>query len=148
VQHQFLQGQVVGVLSNQGACIIAKSYEMKARGVTTGMPMPIWDALPLCPDGIFIKRDPRQNAQRSLFGESDPRQLEPEEPKLFTNRSVHKSLLQRALRSVILPPGKLTSREQTRQDSSKIDARGPANRDGRAGIGAAVVAGHGRNHDA
>jgi nucleotidyltransferase/DNA polymerase involved in DNA repair len=55
VRHRFLQGQSVGVLSNQGACVIAKSYEMKARGVTTGMP--IWDALPLCPEGIFIKRD-------------------------------------------------------------------------------------------
>lgn len=55
VRHSFLRGQAVGVLSNQGACVIAKSYEMKARGVTTGMP--IWDALPLCPEGIFIKRD-------------------------------------------------------------------------------------------
>jgi len=55
VRHRFLRGQAVGVLGNQGACIIAKSYEMKARGVTTGMP--IWDALPLCPEGIFIKRD-------------------------------------------------------------------------------------------
>jgi nucleotidyltransferase/DNA polymerase involved in DNA repair len=45
----------VGVLSNQGACVIAKSYELKARGVTTGMP--IWDALPLCPEAIFVKRD-------------------------------------------------------------------------------------------
>ena len=45
----------MGVLSNQGACVIAKSYELKARGVTTGMP--IWDALPLCPEAIFIKRD-------------------------------------------------------------------------------------------
>ncbi|MCE9546844.1 MAG: nucleotidyltransferase [Planctomycetia bacterium] len=45
----------VGVLGNHGACIIAKSYEMKAFGVTTGMP--IWEALPICPDGIYIKRD-------------------------------------------------------------------------------------------
>jgi nucleotidyltransferase/DNA polymerase involved in DNA repair len=55
VRHRCLRGQAVGVLSNQGACVIAKSYEMKARGVTTGMP--IWDALPLCPEAIFIKRD-------------------------------------------------------------------------------------------
>jgi nucleotidyltransferase/DNA polymerase involved in DNA repair len=55
VRHRFLRGQSVGVLSNQGACVIAKSYEMKARGITTGMP--IWDALPLCPEGIFVKRD-------------------------------------------------------------------------------------------
>ena len=50
-----LRGLPVGVLGNHGACIIAKSYEMKASGVTTGMP--IWDALPLCPDGIYVKRD-------------------------------------------------------------------------------------------
>src|SRR5664279_5620661 len=49
------RGSRWGVLSNQGACAIAKSYEMKARGVTTSMP--IWDALPLCPEGIFVKRD-------------------------------------------------------------------------------------------
>ena len=55
VRHRCLRGQAVGVLSNQGACVIAKSYELKARGVTTGMP--IWDALPLCPEAIFIKRD-------------------------------------------------------------------------------------------
>jgi len=50
-----LQGLPVGVLGNHGACIIAKSYEMKAFGVTTGMP--IWDAVPICPDGIYVKRD-------------------------------------------------------------------------------------------
>ncbi|MEO2036619.1 MAG: nucleotidyltransferase, partial [Planctomycetaceae bacterium] len=50
-----LRGMPVGVLGNHGACIIAKSYEMKASGVTTGMP--IWEALPLCPDGVYVKRD-------------------------------------------------------------------------------------------
>jgi nucleotidyltransferase/DNA polymerase involved in DNA repair len=50
-----LRGLPVGVLGNHGACIIAKSYEMKAAGVTTGMP--IWEAAPLCPDGIYVKRD-------------------------------------------------------------------------------------------
>ncbi len=45
----------VGVLGNQGACVIAKSYEMKAAGVKTGVP--IWEAVKLCPDGIYIKRD-------------------------------------------------------------------------------------------
>src|SRR3989304_1598383 len=55
VRRRCLRGQAVGVLSNQGACVIAKSYELKARGVTTGMP--IWDALPLCPEAVFIKRD-------------------------------------------------------------------------------------------
>ncbi|MGE3408248.1 MAG: nucleotidyltransferase [Pirellulales bacterium] len=44
-----------GVLGNQGACVIAKSYEAKALGVKTGMP--IWEAVERCPDGVFLKRD-------------------------------------------------------------------------------------------
>jgi DNA polymerase V len=55
VRDAFLVGKPVGVLGNQGACVIAKSYEMKAAGVATGMP--IWDALVKCPDGVYIKRD-------------------------------------------------------------------------------------------
>jgi DNA polymerase V len=55
VRYPYLKNQPVGVLSNQGACVIAKSYELKAKGVTTGMP--IWDALPLCREAIYIKRD-------------------------------------------------------------------------------------------
>ena len=43
------------MLGNQGACVIAKSYEMRAAGVATGMP--IWDALVKCPDGVYVKRD-------------------------------------------------------------------------------------------
>ena len=43
------------VLGNQGACCIAKSYEAKALGVKTGMP--IWDAVEVCPDGVYLKRD-------------------------------------------------------------------------------------------
>ena len=50
-----LAGVPVGVLGNQGACVIAKSYEMKAAGVKTGVP--IWDAMKLCPDGLYVKRD-------------------------------------------------------------------------------------------
>lgn len=50
-----LRGLPVGVLGNQGACVIAKSYELKAAGVRTGMP--IWDALALCPSAVFVKRD-------------------------------------------------------------------------------------------
>lgn len=38
----------VGVCGNQGA-------EMKAAGVKTGVP--IWDAVKLCPEGVYIKRD-------------------------------------------------------------------------------------------
>src|SRR6187431_569345 len=55
VRDAFLCEKAVGVLGNQGACVIAKSYEMKAAGVGTGMP--IWDALVKCPMGVYIKRD-------------------------------------------------------------------------------------------
>ena len=55
VRDRCLVAKPVGVLGNQGACVIAKSYEMKAAGVATGMP--IWDAIVKCPDGIYIKRD-------------------------------------------------------------------------------------------
>jgi nucleotidyltransferase/DNA polymerase involved in DNA repair len=55
VRDEFLCEKPVGVLGNQGACVIAKSYEMKAMGVATGMP--IWDALVKCPAGVYVKRD-------------------------------------------------------------------------------------------
>lgn|SRR5512135_408981 len=55
VRNGFLAAKPVGVLGNQGACVIAKSYEMKAQGVSTGMP--IWEALVKCPRGIYVKRD-------------------------------------------------------------------------------------------
>jgi DNA polymerase V len=55
VRDAFLLGKPVGVLGNQGACVIAKSYEMKAAGVKTGVP--IWEALVQCPMGVYIKRD-------------------------------------------------------------------------------------------
>jgi nucleotidyltransferase/DNA polymerase involved in DNA repair len=55
VRNLLLRHKPVGVLGNQGAVVIAKSYEMKARGIRTGDP--IWEALPKCPDGIYVKRD-------------------------------------------------------------------------------------------
>jgi DNA polymerase V len=55
VRYGHLIGVPVGVIGNQGACVIAKSYEMKRAGVVTGMP--IWDALKVCPDGLYVKRD-------------------------------------------------------------------------------------------
>jgi nucleotidyltransferase/DNA polymerase involved in DNA repair len=55
VRYAHLAEMPVGVLGNQGACVIAKSYEMKALGVKTGMP--IWEAQKLCPDGLYVKRD-------------------------------------------------------------------------------------------
>lgn len=55
VRYEHLNGLPVGVLGNQGACVIAKSYEMKAAGVSTGVP--IWEAMAKCPDGVYVKRD-------------------------------------------------------------------------------------------
>lgn len=55
VRHPDLIGKPVAVLGNNGACVIAKSYEMKALGVRTGEV--IWDAVRSCPEGIYIKRD-------------------------------------------------------------------------------------------
>ena len=55
VRFPHLKGVPVGVLGNHGACIIAKSYEAKAAGIKTGMP--IWEALPLCPNAVYVKRD-------------------------------------------------------------------------------------------
>lgn len=55
VRYPHLNGMPIGVLGNHGACIISKSYELKAAGVHTGMA--IWDALPLCPQAVYVKRD-------------------------------------------------------------------------------------------
>jgi DNA polymerase V len=55
VRDRFLEKKPVGVLGNQGACVIAKSYEMKAAGVQTGMA--IWAARRLCPAAVYVKRD-------------------------------------------------------------------------------------------
>src|SRR5437764_13398537 len=55
VRNSFLLGKPVGVLGNQGAFVIAKSYEMKAAGVKTGDP--IWEAIVKCPEGVYVKRD-------------------------------------------------------------------------------------------
>jgi nucleotidyltransferase/DNA polymerase involved in DNA repair len=55
VRFPFLRSKPVAVLGNQGACVIAKSYEMKAAGVTTGEP--IWEAREKCPAGVYLKRD-------------------------------------------------------------------------------------------
>src|SRR5437660_4936369 len=55
VRDHFLLGKPVGVLGNQGACVIARSYEMKAAGVAVATP--VWEAARLCPSGIYLKRD-------------------------------------------------------------------------------------------
>jgi nucleotidyltransferase/DNA polymerase involved in DNA repair len=42
VRNRSLLDKPVAVLGNQGACVIAKSYELKPYGVKTGEP--IWEA--------------------------------------------------------------------------------------------------------
>src|ERR1700722_17794496 len=55
VRYHHLAEKPVGVLGNQGACVIAKSYELKAHGVKTGEP--IWEAIKKSPDSLYVKRD-------------------------------------------------------------------------------------------
>lgn len=55
VRYAHFQGVPLAVIGNQGACVIAKSYEMRAAGVKTGEP--IWEAIPKCPEGAYVKRD-------------------------------------------------------------------------------------------
>lgn len=55
VRDKTLVGKPVAVLGNQGACVIARSYELKPYGVKVGMP--IWKAKQLCPEATYVKRD-------------------------------------------------------------------------------------------
>ncbi len=51
----WLAGLPVGVLGNQGACVIARNYPMKRFGIKVGEP--VWEAKKKCPDGVYVKRD-------------------------------------------------------------------------------------------
>ena len=55
VRRPWLDGLPVGVLGNQGACVIARNYQMKRYGVKVGEP--IWEAKQKCPEGVYVKRD-------------------------------------------------------------------------------------------
>lgn len=50
-----LKGQPVCVLSSQDACVVAKTYDAKAMGIKTGMP--VWDAKKLMPHAHFLSAD-------------------------------------------------------------------------------------------
>jgi DNA polymerase V len=50
-----LRGLPLGVLGNNGACVIARTAEMKRTGISVGDP--VWQAKVKCPDGVFLKRD-------------------------------------------------------------------------------------------
>ena len=50
-----LKGKPVCVLSSQDACVVAKTYDAKARGINTGMP--VWEARALMPEAHFLSAD-------------------------------------------------------------------------------------------
>ena len=43
------------VMSSQNACIVAKTYDAKAAGISTGMP--VWEAKKLLPHAVFLPAD-------------------------------------------------------------------------------------------
>jgi DNA polymerase-4/DNA polymerase V len=50
-----LRAQPVCVMSSQDACIVAKTYDAKAVGIATGMP--VWEAKKLLPRAVYIPAD-------------------------------------------------------------------------------------------
>ena len=63
LRHPGLKGRPVCVLSNQNAFVVAKTYDAKAKGVTTGMS--VWDAKKLVPNAAFLTPDFRYYGQIS-----------------------------------------------------------------------------------
>jgi DNA polymerase-4/DNA polymerase V len=55
VRRPDLRGRPVCVLSSQDACIVAKTYEAKAVGIKTGMP--VWEARRLLPQAVYLPAD-------------------------------------------------------------------------------------------
>lgn len=55
VRYPALRGVPLAVLGNNGACVIARTGELKVAGVKVGDP--IWQAKVKCPAGVFLKRD-------------------------------------------------------------------------------------------
>lgn len=58
-----LKGVPVCVMSSQDACIVAKTYDAKAAGITTGMP--VWEARKRMPGAVFLPADFRYYGQIS-----------------------------------------------------------------------------------
>ncbi|RMH62065.1 MAG: DNA polymerase IV [Zetaproteobacteria bacterium] len=50
-----LRGRPVAVMSSQDACVVAKSYDAKARGIATGMP--VWEAEKRLPGLVLLPAD-------------------------------------------------------------------------------------------
>lgn len=55
VRRPELAGKPVCVLSNHEAMVIAKTYDAKRRGITTGMP--VWEARKLLPEAEYLPAD-------------------------------------------------------------------------------------------
>jgi DNA polymerase V len=55
VRRPELTGKPVCVLSNHGAMVIAKTYDAKRRGITTGMP--VWEARKRVPEAEYLPAD-------------------------------------------------------------------------------------------
>ncbi|MDP2827972.1 MAG: DUF4113 domain-containing protein [Sulfuricellaceae bacterium] len=55
LRHPELRAIPVCVLSSQDACVVAKTYDAKAAGITTGMP--VWEAKRKLPEAIYIPAD-------------------------------------------------------------------------------------------
>lgn len=72
VRRPWLAGLPVGILGNQGACVIARNYTMKRHGVKVGEP--VWEAKQKCPDGVYVKRDFRwyETLSRKMLNAVDP----------------------------------------------------------------------------
>ena len=58
-----LKGQPICVLSSQDACVVAKTYDAKAAGITTRMP--VWEARKLLPQANYLSADFRYYGQIS-----------------------------------------------------------------------------------
>jgi len=63
MRHPELKGRPICVLSSQNAIVVAKSYDAKALGVGTGMP--VWEARKLAPQAVFLPADFRYYGQMS-----------------------------------------------------------------------------------
>ncbi len=55
VRRPDLAGRPLAVMSSQDACIVAKTYDAKARGISTGMP--VWEARRLMPELVLLPAD-------------------------------------------------------------------------------------------
>jgi len=75
VRRPELRGKPLCILSSQDACIIAKTYDAKAVGIKTGMP--IWEAKKLLPNATYLSADFRfygliSNKMFSIFRRYSP----------------------------------------------------------------------------